>query len=93
MGGLGAQLRIKPPTFIVIPVPSFPHTEQLLFLVMHEFSLFTLHVTQVLALVIFAHNPAYPLRIFHPPFLFTRLQLLLIVFHLFLHGLSDMANP
>ena len=52
------------PTFVVIPVPSFPHTEQLLLIVMHVFHL-----------------------------MIPRLQLLLVLFQLFLDRLNDLAHP
>ena len=64
----------------VIPMPSFPHAERLLLIVMYECSHFTVHVTQVFVLVVFTNNPAYHLHIFHLPLLLTRLQLLLIFF-------------
>ena len=47
--------------------------EQFLFIVMHEFPYFILHVTHSFVLVIFVNNPAYPLCIFCYPLLFPRL--------------------
>ena len=65
---LGTQLRVEPPAFVVVPVPSFPHTEQLLLILMHEFH--HLGLTQPFVLNIFmgvAAHPACILR-FLPPF-------------------------
>ena len=64
-------------------MPPFPHAEQLLLIVMHEFSHFTLHVTRFFVLIVIMNNPAYPLCIFHFPLPFTRLQHLLLSFQLF----------
>ena len=41
----GARLRVTPPAFVVIPMPSFSHAEQILLVVMHKFLHFILHVT------------------------------------------------
>ena len=75
------------------PLLSFPHAEHLLLIMMHEFSHFTLYVTQLFVPVVFMNNPAYPLCIFHSPLPFTRLQLLKVLFQLFFNCLSDLAHP
>ena len=75
------------------PMSSFPQTEQLLLIVMHEFSHFVLHAAQVFVPVGFMDNPAYSPHISHFPLPFTRLQLLLVLFQLFLNRLSDLAHP
>ena len=54
---LGAQPRVRPPAFVVIPMPPFPQAEKLLLIVMHEFLHFILHVACSFALVIFVNNP------------------------------------
>ena len=74
-------------------MPTFPHAEQLLLVMMHESADFVVHEAQSLAFVALMNHPAYPLHIFHLSFLFTRLQLLLILFQLFLHCLSNLAYP
>ena len=59
------------PPFVVIPMPSFPHAEQFLLIMMHESAHFILHVANPLFLSFFMNNPACPLRIFHLPLMFT----------------------
>ena len=59
----------------------------------HEFSHFTLRVTQFFVPVVFMNNPACPLCIFHFPLPFTRLQLLKVLFQQFFNCLSDLAHP
>ena len=39
---LGAQLGVKPPAFVVIPIPPFPQAEQFLLIVIHAFHPFHL---------------------------------------------------
>ena len=39
---LGAQFKVKPPAFVVIPMPSFPQSDQFLLILIHEFSPFHL---------------------------------------------------
>ena len=75
------------------PMPSFPQTEQLLLIVMHEFSHFVLHAAHVFVPVGSMDNPEYSPCISHFPLPFTRLQLLLVLFQLFLNRLSDLAHP
>ena len=41
---LGAQLGVQPPASVVIPMPAIPQAEQFLFIVVHEFLHFTVHV-------------------------------------------------
>ena len=71
-----AHLPVKPPAFVVIPMPTYPQDEQFLLIVVHEFPHFILHVTCSF-FVVFMNNPANPLCIFGFLRLFPRLQLLL----------------
>ena len=59
----GTHLGIKPSAFVVIPVPSFPHTEQLLLIVMHESPRSISHT----ALALLMDNPACLLCVFDFP--------------------------
>ena len=59
---LGAQVRVMPLAFVVIPMSTFPQAEQFLLVVVHEFPHFILYVV---CSFVFMDNPAYPLCTLH----------------------------
>ena len=76
-----------------LALASFPHTEQLLLIVMHESLRFLLHAARCFALVLLMDNPAYLLCVFAFPLPCPHLQLLLILSQLFLNCSSSLAHP
>ena len=90
---LGAQVKVKPPAFVVIPKPSFSQSEQFLLILYMSFHHFILHVTCSFIFVVFMDNPSYPPCILCFLLLFPRLQLLLVVSQLFLHCSGNLMYP
>ena len=89
----GAQLKVKPPAFVVIPVPSFPQAEQFLLIVVHEFSHFILHVACSFVFVVFMKIPRILFASFGSLLLFPGLQLQLVLSQLFLHCSGNLMYP